>query len=125
MVFVGVKGTVTALDRESGERVWETALKGSDFVNVMQQGSDLFAASRGRLYRLDPASGDILWLNELPGMGYGIVTIAGSSQVAPSAPAQAGWLLGAVAAADHRFAGWRGSRGLAGSRRVHGVLEFG
>jgi outer membrane protein assembly factor BamB len=85
MVFVGVKGTVTALDRDNGERVWETALKGSDFVNVMVQGGDLFAASRGRLYRLDPASGDILWLNELPGMGYGIVTIAGASQSAPSA----------------------------------------
>jgi hypothetical protein len=85
MVFVGAKGTVTALDRASGEKLWETPLKGSDFVNVMVQGSDLFASSRGRLYRLDPASGDVLWLNELPGMGYGIVTIAGASQSAPSA----------------------------------------
>jgi outer membrane protein assembly factor BamB len=77
-VFVGVRGTVLAIDRSSGETLWETELKGSDFVDVMMVDGDLFAASKGRLYRLDPAGGAILWVNDLPGLGWGIVSIAGS-----------------------------------------------
>src|SRR5436190_8568512 len=79
-VFVGIKGAVLALDRDSGERLWESSLKGADFVSVTVQDGDLFAASRGRVYRLDPSSGDILWVNDLEGLGYGIVSIAGASQ---------------------------------------------
>ena len=83
-VFVGLKGTVVAIDRDTGETRWSTELKGSDFVNVMQQGDDVFAACRGRLYRLDPDTGSIQWCNELPGLGWGIVTIAGGSQTVPA-----------------------------------------
>jgi outer membrane protein assembly factor BamB len=79
LVFVGIKGTVLAIDRDTGETLWTTELKGSEFVNVSLDGSDLFAASRGRLYRLDPSTGDIHWCNELPGLGYGLVSVAGSS----------------------------------------------
>jgi outer membrane protein assembly factor BamB len=77
-VVVGTKGTVLAVDRASGETLWTSELKGSDFVDVMIVDGDLFAASKGRLYRLDPASGAILWCNELPGLGWNIVSIAGS-----------------------------------------------
>ena len=78
VVFVGTRGTVLAIDRSSGETVWTTELKGSDFVDVMLVDGDLFAASKGRLYRLDPAGGAILWCNDLPGLGWNIVSIAGS-----------------------------------------------
>lgn len=77
-VFVGVKGTVLAVDRASGETIWSTELKGSDFVDVMLVDGELYAASKGRLYRVDPTSGAILWTNDLPGLGWGIVSIAGS-----------------------------------------------
>jgi outer membrane protein assembly factor BamB len=77
-VFIGTRGTVIAVDRSSGEMLWSTNLKGSDFVDVMIVDGDLFAASKGRLYRLDPASGAILWCNDLPGLGWNIVSIAGS-----------------------------------------------
>jgi len=85
LLFVGIKGTVVALDRATGATRWQTALRGSDFVNVTIQNGDVFAASRGRLYRLDPATGDVHWCNELAGLGYGIVSIAGSAQAAPVA----------------------------------------
>lgn len=84
-VFIGVKGAVLAIDRQSGATQWRTDLKGSDFVNVTMESGDLFAACRGRLYRLDPATGEIQWCNELPGLGWGIVSIASSSQVVPAA----------------------------------------
>lgn len=77
-LFAGTRGMVIAVDRNSGEIVWKTDLKGNDFVDVMIVDGDLFAASRGRLYRLDPSSGTVLWCNDLPGMGLGIVSIAGS-----------------------------------------------
>ena len=77
-IFVGLKGTVAAIDRGSGSTMWTTKLKGGDFVTVVLQDGDLFAASQGRLYRLDPGTGDVLWTNELPGLGYGIVSIAGT-----------------------------------------------
>jgi len=80
IVVVGIKGTVLAIDRDTGETLWATALKGSDFVSVSVEGADVFAGSKGRLYRLDAASGEIRWCNELPGFGWGIVSIAGSSQ---------------------------------------------
>jgi len=81
-IYIGIKGAVLALDRDSGQIVWRTELKGTDFVNVMVEGGDLFAASRGELYRLNPATGDIMWRNTLPGLGWGIVTAAASTSAA-------------------------------------------
>jgi outer membrane protein assembly factor BamB len=78
-LFVGTRGTVIAVDRASGETIWTTELKGSDFVDVMIVDGALYAASKGRLYRLDPSSGGVLWRNDLPGTGWGIVSIAGSN----------------------------------------------
>jgi PQQ enzyme repeat len=55
-IFIGIKGTVVAIDRETGRTLWSTELKGADFVNVTLQDGALFAACRGRLYRLDSSS---------------------------------------------------------------------
>jgi len=84
MVFIGIKGAVLALDRATGVERWRTGIKGSDFVNVVVQDGDLYAATKGELCRLDPATGTILWQNELKGLGRGLMTIAGGSQVAPA-----------------------------------------
>jgi outer membrane protein assembly factor BamB len=77
-LFIGIKGAVLAIDRATGETVWESPLKGGDFVNVVLDGAELYAATRGELYRLDPATGRILWKNELAGKGWGLVAIAHS-----------------------------------------------
>ena len=81
-IVIGLKGTVVAVDRNSGETLWSTRLKGSNFVTVAVEEGAIFAATGGRLYRLDPSSGDVLWTNDLPGLGYGIVCIAGESSSA-------------------------------------------
>ena len=81
-VFVGLKGSVVAIDRDSGKSIWQSNLKGAEFVTVTLQEGDLFAASRGRVYRLDPATGATLWVNDLEGLGWGIVSIAGASHTA-------------------------------------------
>ena len=75
-LYIGIRGTVLAIERTTGKEVWLSSLKGADFVNVVVDGEQLFAASKGRLYRLDPATGQILWENGLIGMGWGLVAIA-------------------------------------------------
>lgn len=78
-VFLGIQGYVVALDRATGQELWETPLKGSDFVNVMLDGDRVLAATRGEIFCLDPAAGRVLWNNKLPGKGVGLVTIATAS----------------------------------------------
>lgn len=76
LVYVGISGTVVALDRGTGQEIWRTELKGSDFVNVALQDADLYATAKGELFCLDPASGKIRWQNSLKGLGRGLITIA-------------------------------------------------
>jgi len=85
VIFVGIKGRALGIDRDTGEILWTTDLKGSDFVNVALDGGDLFAASKGRLYRLDPATGEIQRWNEFSGLRYGLGAIAGASPGAAAA----------------------------------------
>lgn len=77
-VFIGIKGTVLALDRATGEEVWRTPLKGSSFVNLALEGGCLLASTHGEVFCLDPATGDIRWNNPLRGLGYGLVSFVGS-----------------------------------------------
>ena len=46
-IFVGIKGTVVAIDRSTGKTLWKTDLKGADFVNVTLQDGD--RTLRGRV----------------------------------------------------------------------------
>ena len=77
-IYIGIHGSVLAIDRATGKEAWETSLKGADFVNVVLDGNELYAGSKGRLYRLDPATGNTMWVNELPGKGWGMISIAQS-----------------------------------------------
>jgi len=76
LVFIGIKGSVIALSRATGQQVWATHLKGSDFVNVVFQDGLLLAACYGEIFCLDPVTGDALWHNPLKGFGLGLATIA-------------------------------------------------
>jgi outer membrane protein assembly factor BamB len=76
LVFIGIKGAVLALHRATGEQVWATNLKGSDFVNVVLQEGAVLAASGGEIFCLDALTGNALWHNPLKGFGRGLATIA-------------------------------------------------
>jgi outer membrane protein assembly factor BamB len=79
LVFVGIKGSVVALNRASGTQVWATHLKGSGFVNVVLDGDRILAASYGEVFCLNPLTGEGLWHNPLKGFGYGLASIATQS----------------------------------------------
>ena len=87
LVFVGIKGSVVALNRATGQQVWATRLKGSDFVSVAVQQGMLLASCYGEIFCLDPLTGNALWHNRLKGFGVGLATIAteysGGSSNAP------------------------------------------
>lgn len=76
LVFIGIKGSVVALNRSTGEKVWTTHLKGSDFVNVVLQDGVILASCYGEIFCLDPLTGDGMWHNPLKGFGTGLATIA-------------------------------------------------
>ncbi len=80
-IFIGIKGTALALDRATGVEVWRTPLKGSDFVNLVLDGGDLFASTRGEVFCLNPANGEVRWNNPLRGLGWGLVAFANSGAV--------------------------------------------
>ena len=75
LVFVGIKGSVVALDRATGQQVWAAALKRYDFVNVVLQNGTILAACHGEIFCLDPLTGKRRWHNPLKGFGTGLATI--------------------------------------------------
>ena len=76
VIFIGIRGTVLALSRSTGVELWRVSLKGSDFVNLVLDGENLYATTKGEIFCLHPESGKLRWQNKLPGMGFGLVTIA-------------------------------------------------
>jgi outer membrane protein assembly factor BamB len=86
-VFLGIKGSVLALDRATGRRLWSTKLKGDEFVNLLVDGNLVFAATRGEVFCLDAASGNLLWHDPLKGFGWGLAAMATAHTSAPTSTA--------------------------------------
>jgi len=90
LLFVGIAGSVVALNRNTGEQVWATRLKGRDFVNVVLHEGKLLATTYGEVFCLDPLTGAGLWHNPLKGFGRGLAGMAMAGMLAnPGATAMA------------------------------------
>jgi outer membrane protein assembly factor BamB len=77
MVFIGLNGRVAALDRETGETVWQwRSPKGGGYVNLLVDRKLLIAAIGGYVYGLDAKTGEQFWFNEMKGYGLGVTSIA-------------------------------------------------
>jgi outer membrane protein assembly factor BamB len=76
LVFIGIRGSVVALNGFTGQQVWATHLKGSDFVNVVLQNEVVLASCCGEIFCLNALTGNGLWHNRLKGFGTGLATIA-------------------------------------------------
>src|SRR4051812_44821798 len=83
-IYVGIKRSVVALDRETGDEMWRTNLHSSDYVTVFWDGSGLFAANSGEVWRFDPVTGATIWHNAMKGLGRGLVSLASSLAVTSS-----------------------------------------
>jgi hypothetical protein len=77
LVFVGFNSRVVALDRDSGEMLWQwRSPKGTGYTTVLLDGDRLIASITGYTYCLNPLTGEQLWFNELKGLGVGVASIA-------------------------------------------------
>ncbi len=77
LVFVGFNKRTAALDRQSGEIIWEwRAPKGHGYVSLLLDRDRLLVAVQGYTYCLDPRTGQQLWLNPMKGFGHGVTSIA-------------------------------------------------
>jgi len=79
IIYLGIKGSVIAMDAATGGQLWVVHLKGSDFVSVVLDGDNLYATTYGEIFCLDPATGEGRWHNKLKGFGLGLITIAGDN----------------------------------------------
>lgn len=80
-LFIGIKGHVICLDKETGKSIWTIKLRSSSSVtNVHFEGEYLFASTKGHLYCLNPADGSEKWTNPLNGFGNGPCIIATENQ---------------------------------------------
>ena len=99
MIFTGFNRRVAALDKRTGEIVWEQKLrKGQQYVTLLLDGGVLIAAVDGYMYGLNALTGEQLWFNEMAGFGTGVTSLAslnGSAQNLAAAAAA-----GAAAAAS-------------------------
>jgi outer membrane protein assembly factor BamB len=85
LIYLGIRGSVLALDKATGARVWETKLKGSSFVTLLVEGSRIFAGAQGEIFCLDAATGKTLWHDGLSGYGFGLLSLATQSSRADTA----------------------------------------
>jgi outer membrane protein assembly factor BamB len=78
LIFVVLNGKVAALDRSTGETVWEwrSPKPRGGYVNLLVDRNLLIASVSGYMYGLDPKTGEQLWFNELKGYGVGVASIA-------------------------------------------------
>jgi hypothetical protein len=88
LIHVGIRGTVVGLDRATGAVVWQTPLKGNDFVNLVMDGNDLFATTKGEVFCVNPTTGAIRWNNPMRGFGWGLATIAATEASSMTAMAE-------------------------------------
>ena len=75
LIYIGIRGSVLALNRDSGSIIWEARLPESSFVNLAWDDSRVYALSNGEVFCLDACDGRVLWKNPLKGFGYGLGSI--------------------------------------------------
>jgi outer membrane protein assembly factor BamB len=76
ILVLGVKGSVLAFRRDTGQQLWSTHLKSGNFVTVATDQERVYAHTGGELFCLTLQTGDPVWHNQLPGLGYGTASFA-------------------------------------------------
>jgi outer membrane protein assembly factor BamB len=78
LVHLAFKSRVIALDRETGDIVWDwKAPKGnSSYVALLLDGDRLIVSVSGYTYSLDALTGQQMWFNPLKGYGFGMPSLA-------------------------------------------------
>ena len=76
LVFVGLRGYVLAVHRETGEIVWSNNQLKSGYTSILLDGDRLIVSTNGYLFCLHPLTGQVLWQQPLKGYGVGVTSLA-------------------------------------------------
>ena len=77
LIFIGFNKQVIALDRYTGEKIWEwKSPNGTGYPAILIDGDRLIVSVDGYTYCLEPTTGSLVWENELKGHGTGIPSLA-------------------------------------------------
>ena len=74
-MYVGIAGSVVALDARTGAERWRTRLKRSASLMLTTDGERILASAAGEVFCLDPTTGRVLWRNPMKGLGLGTATL--------------------------------------------------
>jgi len=97
-LFLAGTGFVYAVDRETGEPLWETELKkgwiqfGNEFVTLLESNDALFVFCYGTLFRLNRKTGEIQWRKEMSKLKYAVAMISDGTATSNLTTAAAGIL---------------------------------
>ena len=81
-LFIGGRGRIYALDKMSGQTVWQVELKkgwfrsGNDFVTLAEGADHLFAFSCGIAFCIEKWTGNLLWQSEIKRLRNHIASLA-------------------------------------------------
>lgn len=90
LIFVGFNSRIAALDRYTGDIVWDwKSPKGSGFVSMLLDGDRLLASINGYTYCLDPLFGQQVWSNHMKGFGTGTTCLVSENGTSGSSAAAA------------------------------------
>ena len=67
ILVLGIKGSLVAFRRDTGEQLWSTHLKSNEFVTVVTDETRVYAHTKGELYCVDLLTGVALWSDPLKG----------------------------------------------------------
>ncbi len=83
MVFVGLNGYILALQRDTGDILWQWETQTwKGYVTLLVDRDRIVASVNGYMYCLDALTGEQLWHNPLSGYGTGVASVATSGQSA-------------------------------------------
>ena len=102
-IFVGFNSRIAAIDRYTGDIVWEwKSPKGSGFVSLLLDGDRLVASVNGYMYCLDPVYGQQVWSNNMKGFGTGTTCLVSANGTSGSSAAAA-----VIRSRSDRLSSWR------------------
>lgn len=78
ILLVATRGSVLALDRTTGARLWQTPASppwSGGFVTLLADERRVYAHTKGVVYCLDLFTGRQLWQDGLEGLGYNLASL--------------------------------------------------
>lgn len=104
-LYIFSNGRVAAIDKKSGDILWEVKMK--EYVSatvaynigqLMAEGDKLYLGVAGIILCLSAKDGSLIWKNELKGWGYNFVSIAGADAAGAEIAAQSAATASVIAA---------------------------